>query len=616
LATGKVRPSPRPAHACEENMRFKSQKTDGYQVFAVSGTNTVSFGIDADGADTKDLLGFAIERHDPTENERYFMYGFKVFKSVIPAPDKSTTVSTFDHPIQSFVWDDFTAKPKREYEYFFHPLKGRPKNLDRTGRPIAITVRTEPLFSDEEHDVFFNRGVASSQAYARKFDNKPPDKIENPKKRAAAKQWLSRELDEAILKFIERAKNGDTLLCCFYEFRYRPVADALKQALDRGVKLQLIVDAKVNESKDKKGKVIESFPREENLRMLRAAKIPRKGVTFLRDARRSNIQHNKFMVLLKGAAQRPEAVWTGSTNISEGGIFGQTNVGHWVRNGDVADKFRAYWELLSKDPGGEADDDRSTARQKNEDFKTAVEAIAVAPTSRQDTKAGITPIFSPRAGDAVLKMYAQMNDEAEDLSCITLAFGISNVFKELIKDNTAHDHLAFFLLEKQDKPNPRSKQPFINLNSRNNVYKAWGSFLREPLHQWVKETSAGILGLNKHVSFIHSKFLLVDPLGADPLVITGSANFSAASTTDNDENMLVIRGNNRVADIYFTEFNRLFFHYYFRSIQEVTLKAKDQPAAADSLFLRETDDWLEKYKPGSLRRKRVAVFSGMQEFTP
>ena len=45
-------------------------------------------------------------------------------------------------------------------------------------------------------------------------------------------------------------------------------------------------------------------------------------------------------------------------------------------------------------------------------------------------------------------------------------------------------------------------------------------------------------------------------LGSDPIVVTGSANFSHASTNDNDENMLVIRGSQRVADSYFTEFNR------------------------------------------------------------
>ena len=128
------------------------------------------------------------------------------------------------------------------------------------------------------------------------------------------------------------------------------------------------------------------------------------------------------------------------------------------------------------------------------------------------------------------------------------------------------------------------------------------------------------LKLNLHVSYIHSKFLLHDPLGDDPIVVTGSANFSAPSTNDNDENMLLIRGEKRVADIYFTEFNRLFFHYYFRSVHEevsgrkpatevgVTAAAANEKA---SLFLAETDKWLAKYKPGSLKTKRVKMFTTM-----
>ncbi len=161
-------------------MRFKSQKTGGYQVFAVSGTNTISFGIDFDGADTRGLLGFAVERSDPAEKQKFFVFGFKVFPSVIRNPDKKTAVKTFDHPVQSFVWDDFTAKPDRVYEYIFHPLKGTPQKLDRSAKPISIKVRTEPLFSKLEHDIFFNRGVASSQAYAREFDNKRPDELRRP----------------------------------------------------------------------------------------------------------------------------------------------------------------------------------------------------------------------------------------------------------------------------------------------------------------------------------------------------------------------------------------------------------------------------------------------------
>ncbi len=596
-------------------MRFKSPKVDGYQIFAVSGTNTISFGIDFENADTKGLLGFAVERSDPKAHERYFVFGFKVFPSVVPNPSQDTAVKTFDQPIQSFVWDDFTAKPSRAYKYFFHPLKGTPKNLDRRARPISIEVRTEPLFSKLAHDVFFNRGVASSQAYARQFGNQKPDKLA-PEKRKKALEWLSRSLDEALLKFIADARKNDTLLCCFYEFRYRPVADALRKALDRGVDVRLIIDAKVNESTDAKGVHHPSFPREDNLEMIEAARLP-KGNILLREAKPNDIQHNKFMVLLKGKTRVPSEVWTGSTNVSEGGIHGQTNVGHWVRNKDAAAQFLAYWNLLSGDPGPEAGDDRTTALRKNKELRTAVEALHAIPESFADVGPGITPIFSPRSGPGVLEMYAHMVDEAKDLSCITLAFGISDVFKQLLKDNARGSHIAFFLLEKEDKPNPSSKKEFVGLTAANNVYKAWGSFLREPLYQWTKETNAGALGLNQHVSYVHSKFLLMDPLGKDPIVVTGSANFSAASTNDNDENMLAIRGNRRVADIYFTEFNRLFYHYYFRSIQEKTRNLSEDEKRRrneQTLFLSETDEWIKKYKPGSLKRKRVEIFTRMDGF--
>src|SRR5690242_10034690 len=98
-------------------MRFKSPLKDGFEVFAVSGPNTISFAIVGDAEAKKGLLGFAVERTDPTEKQRYIMPGFKVFRSIIPKPDPNIRVSTWDHPVQSFVWDDFTAKPDRDYEY-------------------------------------------------------------------------------------------------------------------------------------------------------------------------------------------------------------------------------------------------------------------------------------------------------------------------------------------------------------------------------------------------------------------------------------------------------------------------------------------------------------------
>lgn len=596
-------------------MRFKSPSKNGFQIFAVTGVNTVSFAVTATAAARKGLLGFAVERLDPKTGKRFYMQGFKVFPSLIPNPNKDTRVSTEDHPVQSLVWDDFTAAPERKYRYFFHPMRGKPGEL-KPGPAVEIAIETEPLFSKLEHDVFFNRGVASSQAYADKFDNKrPDDPTLSPQKQAEAREWLSRKLDDALLQFIKQAAPGDGLLGCFYEFRYLPVAEALRAAIDRGVDVQLILDAKVNETTDEDGTFHESFPREDNLRMLDrdTVKIPT-GRVVLREAKPNDIQHNKFMVLLRGAARTPTEVWTGSTNLSDGGIHGQTNVGHWVRNAEVARQFQQYWTVLGGDPGGKAGDDAATTRAKNAVFKKQVEAIRDVPTEIDDIPAGVTPVFSPRSGKAVLDLYVKMVDSAAVSAAITLAFGINKGFKAALKDNTGDNHIIFMLLEKKDAPTAKNRDTFVAINAKNNVYKAWGSFIKDPLYQWTKETNAKKLGLNQHVSYVHSKFLLMDPLGADPIVVTGSANFSDASTNSNDENMLIVRGDRRVADIYFTEFNRLFNHYYFRSVVEETTEHNPQQAQ-DSLFLKEkAEEWLVKYKPGGLRQKRVDLYAKMAGF--
>jgi hypothetical protein len=49
--------------------------------------------------------------------------------------------------------------------------------------------------------------------------------------------------------------------------------------------------------------------------------------------------------LLNG--RKPVAVWTGSTNISAGGIFGHSNVGHVVWDEGVARKYLDYWQRLA-----------------------------------------------------------------------------------------------------------------------------------------------------------------------------------------------------------------------------------------------------------------------------
>lgn len=587
-------------------MRFRSRQVAGGRVYAVTGTNTASFAVDASDATRAGLLGFAVERVDVATGESSYLPGFKVFRSVVATPVPGERVSTLDHPMQSFLWDDFTAAPDHRYTYRFHPMKGTPSAPDRSAAALSVTVRTEAAFSTLTHDVFFNRGVASSQYYTEEFGDTPIDQLPADK-RAAALAWLSRDLDEALLRFVTDAAPGDRLLCCFYEFRYRPVADALKAALDRGVDVRLVVDAKVNESTDADGHH-DSFPRVENLAMLHDAGIP-DDVVVLREARRSAIAHNKFMVRVTGGG--PTEVWTGSTNLSLGGIHGQTNVGHRVRDAATAASYARYWDLLATDPGGRADDSRAQVLAKNKAFRAAVAELSPVPADLRDAPTGITVAFSPRPDTTILTSYAALLDSAAAQSCITLAFTVAAAFKDVLTDNTAADHITFMLLEKRDRPDRAHPTSYVRIDAANNVYQAWGSYLRDPVYQWAAETNAGLLGLNQHVSYVHSKFLLVDPLGSDPRVVTGSANFSAASSSDNDENMLLIRGDRRAADIYLTEFNRLFNHYYFRSVTE----ARGSRGNPDSLFLAEDDSWVATYAPGGLKSKRLALYTGMSGFT-
>jgi phosphatidylserine/phosphatidylglycerophosphate/cardiolipin synthase-like enzyme len=132
---------------------------------------------------------------------------------------------------------------------------------------------------------------------------------------------------------------------------------------------------------------------------------------------------------------------------------------------------------------------------------------------------------------------------------------------------------------------------------------AVGSFLKQnKFDNWLVES---LSNLNTNVKYVHTKYMLIDPLGNDPIVITGSANFSEASTKDNDENMLIIRGNKRVAEIYLGEFMRLYNHYAFREW------ANKQPADAPKTpaHLRTDNLWWKEYFGDTARSRQREYFS-------
>src|SRR5262249_30181540 len=89
-------------------------------------------------------------------------------------------------------------------------------------------------------------------------------------------------------------------------------------------------------------------------------------------------------------------------------------------------------------------------------------------------------------------------------------------------------------------------------------------------------------------AIIHDKIVVVDPLSPDCVVITGSHNLGYRASYCNDENLLIIRGNQDLAKAYAVHILDVYDHYRFRFVQQ-------SRHAKFSGFLSSDDSWQNKY---------------------
>ena len=545
-------------------MRTLPQASGPLRARAIAGSRTVLFGFDLT-ARTPDFLGFALHRNDIGYLPNFLRFAAN------DRPDGPA--GTDANPLQAFQWGDYTVEPGTAYTYTVTAVY---EGL-RQGDSVVLEVRTEDA-DDGHHAIYFNRGVAGSQAYARRFNNVSP--LENPE----AATWMSRGLEEALIAFIAQADGPQWALHgALYEFIHAPVLDALHKAARAGadVKLSVACPSVANWP---------DYPAWHNIEAIRAfrgsTKAPKyaplsKAVKPRRNAR--DIPHNKFLVLLRDGA--PVAVWTGSTNITAGALWGHSNVGHAVTEAAIAQRFHDYWQVLFDD-------------------EAHAEVVAF---NEAATPLDGPVVFSPRANLGALDFYRDLIAGARQSVFITAAFGLPDVLLDQLGQPS--DLARYVLLESRDK----GIMDVLKVDSDNRV--AAGAYLgaKGGWHQFLTEQ---LTGLNEHVRYVHTKYLLIDPLTDSPTVVTGSANWSANSTTENDENMLVIRGDTRVADIYLGEFMRLFTHMRFRgSIRPGNTRDRapdpHDPDVRSPKHLSEDGTWAERFfVPDSPASRERVLFSG------
>ena len=542
----------------------------------ISGPHVVLLAMNWPEARRNELLGFAIYRTDLQSGAGDWLYGQKTFPGT-GTPNAGTRYSTRLAPVQSFSWGDYTVAVGKRYRYRVLALGGVPGALNELAS-VEAEVDCPPI-TQSKHAICFNRGAVAAQEYARRFQNRHPESVPN----GEALTWLSRGLLDSVLTFIQRANGaGTSLHVAIYEARHPAVLDELSLARRRGVDVNIVFDAKDNGRGDDP-----AFPRQENLAQLDDAGLLQTGCVE-RTANPSYIAHNKFMVLSRDDA--PEAVWTGSANWSLNAFMGQLNAAHAVDNPALAKKYLDYWKLLAGDPEGRV-------------LRPDVAALTPVPT--QPVANTVVPVFSPQIGREALDYYISLAEGAKAVM-VTLAFSIDPAFVNVLK--TDDDALRYVLMDGIKGNNTQKAkltQAVRDMRASPATQVAIGAYARDnALDNWLVETSNMMAA---HVQFVHTKFLVVDPLGPQPIVVSGSANFSEPSCNANDENMLIVAGDKEVADVYLGEFMRSYAHYAYRDAREAARRAGRDFSVKP---LVETPAWTAPYyRAGDFKRRQREYFA-------
>ena len=549
----------------------KTLKDGDLTVQIIAGCYVVMFGINIPRSKTAKLMGFAIQRKDFATGELMWMRGMKTFAATDPNDSLGANYSSREHPFQSFQWADYSVRPGQKYGYKIIALRGTPTHLQEKETVEFKSIVTE-VEDGDTHAIYFNRGAAASQEYARRFQNRKPDKVPG----GAAFTWLSRGLFEALISFIGQAKNSTFgIHAAVYEFNHPDVLAALKKAKDRGADVQIAYHAFNDET------------RADTEKAIAAAGIgnickPRENT--------KKISHNKFFILTKnGKAQQ---VFTGSVNITINGIFGHSNVGHIVRDKTVAEAYHAYWEQLH-DNDLDGDQLKDWTAENNP-----------APPEENVSIPNIFPVFSPHKGLNILKWYSELANAATSALFMTFAFGMNKEFFKVY--NQDDDILRMAVMDKKGTTD-ESAAKIDEVRKLTSCVIAVGNNIKvNAFDNWLAEIRSIIKG--PRVPYIHNKFMIVDPLGESPIVITGSANFSDDSTSTNDENMLVIQNNKRVAEIYLGEYMRMYAHYAFR--ESLTFKPNND---IDRAHLNPKSEWVNGYYGNNSRSMRRKYFAGVDK---
>jgi hypothetical protein len=497
-------------------------------------------------------------------------------------------------PIQRFQWIDYMTEPGDRLAYRVIPMVGPDRDHLTQDQADASDWSAEIVLScDQSPDIgaYFNRGIVAAQWVSRRLHITDRDFEEAATKVLTEviatpgnplRNYLTGLLGARLFELLDAAAaHGRDIYAALYELDDPQLEEAL-QKLGRHAHVVLS-----NGSVKRKGE-------DQN----QAARDMLRDKIDLHDRMISPraLGHNKFLVICDDSG-RPRWVWTGSQNWTQTGLCTQANNSVLIDDGELAGQYRAQWDALVQ--AGNA---------------TPPDLIEANSTARHDTigPAPVTLWFTPTAGYADLDDAKAAVDQAQR-AVLFLMFnpGPKDTLLNKIIDLARSDRPQRLYIKgviNQDPSTAQTKVPIFD--PANVVHADFEVVLPAAIDTATKWFVQELKKLPQAFAMVHSKVVLIDPLSANPVLITGSHNLGTKASDTNDENLLIIRDAPGLASAYATNIMSVYnqYRWRFNRIHRVTSTSWDglkdnafwqpwlwsEPKLADvrAAKLREMDFWV------------------------
>jgi PLD-like domain len=556
-----------------------------------------SYGVKPEGC-----MGFTLYRVDSKGQESALPS-----HAVFPGDTIKAGQSTADFPIQKFYWKDVLARlvgdksGNYDFRYKIVPLEGKPDALrPMTSLPILTTNQvTVSGVCSPSITAIFNRGLISTQHVSQALHGNISKgallrMIEDPAN--PLRKDLAGDMIATLTNFVARAQNGGSIYAALYELTDVQLVQSL---VDIGDKLNIVL-ANIVGKPDPGGSEETTGENDVSKGQLEAS-----GASLVyRQPPSGHIVHNKFLIHVDSSG--PRAVLTGSCNWTDTALCAQTNNSIVIGDKAVAMRYMAYWNKLKADEVGHEDgapfQDTALRTFNGTGKSLKVDRGSAAASTLTSYFSPNTPKQRSKAKGKTETIPVDMKDLSERVmaaknAVLFLAFipgtpSITEFAAAAQKANkdlfvrgcvTSPDAAGNFFYDLKGTSPPKKqkgiKSPPAPQDARVIAAKALDTTVPKG---WQKEL------LNAGFAVTHDKIVVIDPFSDHCVVVTGSHNLGYQAAYNNDENLVMIEGNKKLAMAYATHVLDVYDHFAWRW-------AVSQGSKADATLKTTPDDWLNWY---------------------